>query len=90
MRAAWLPCRNAIFHYKRAIELDEWNTSTYFQFGELYELMKLPWRAVPLYRKILEIDPAHSKALDRLAALESSREEEGKKSLVSRLFSRKT
>jgi tetratricopeptide (TPR) repeat protein len=81
--------QDAVHHYQMAIELDEWNTSTYFQFGELYELMKLPWRAVPLYRKILEIDPAHSKALDRLAVLENKSEGEGKKSFVSRLFSRK-
>jgi tetratricopeptide (TPR) repeat protein len=81
--------QDAIHHYQMAIELDEWNTSTYFQFGELYELMKLPWRAVPLYRKILEIDPAHSKALDRLSVLESKPEEEGKGSFVSRLFHRK-
>jgi tetratricopeptide (TPR) repeat protein len=82
--------QDAIHHYQMAIELDPWNTSTYFQFGELYELMRLPWRAVPLYRKILEIDAAHSKALDRWAALETkSEKEEDKKSFVSRLFHRK-
>jgi len=35
--------------------------STYFQFGELYEAMGLPWRAVPLYRRVLEIDPSTPK-----------------------------
>ena len=80
--------QDAIHHYQMAIELDEWNTSTYFQFGELYEVMKLPWRAVALYNKILEIDPAHSKALERLEALEGA-EDTGKKSFVSRIFQRK-
>jgi tetratricopeptide (TPR) repeat protein len=81
--------KDAEFHFKRAIELDEWNTSTYFQFGELYESMGLPWRALPLYRKILEIDPAHSKAIERLNELESKPEEPEKQSFVGRLFRRK-
>jgi tetratricopeptide (TPR) repeat protein len=81
--------QEAVHHFSVAIEQDEWNTSTYFQFGELYELMQLPWRAVPLYRKILEIDPEHSKALERLAALEKKPGASQEKSFVSRLFSRK-
>ncbi len=82
--------QDAVHHFTVAIEQDEWNTSTYFQFGELYELMALPWRAVPLYRKILEIDPEHTKALERLAALEKKPETAQEKSFVSRLFSRKS
>jgi len=81
--------KDAIHHFSVAIEQDEWNTSTYFQFGELYEVMRLPWRAVPLYRKILEIDPEHTKALERLSALEKKSEAPREKSFVSRLFSRK-
>lgn len=83
--------QDAVRHFSLAIELDEWNTSTYFQFGELYEAMGLPWRAVPLYRRILEIDPEHTKAIERLAALESTGESEPKpeKSFLSRLFQRK-
>jgi tetratricopeptide (TPR) repeat protein len=81
--------QEAIRHFSTAIEQDEWNTSTYFQFGELYEVMRLPWRAVPLYRKILEIDPEHTKALERLAALEVKPKAAKEKSFVSRLFSRK-
>ena len=86
--------QDAVFHFQRAIELDAWNTSTYFQFAELYELMQLPWRAVPLYQKILEIDPEHNKANERLAQLEALQEAErrSKSSLgfVSRIFQRKT
>lgn len=83
--------QDAVHHFKRAIELDQWNTSTYFQFGELYEVMRLPWRAVPLYRKILEIDPEHSKALERLGTLEEQEEaHRGDRSFefVSKLFHR--
>jgi len=83
---------DAIRHFSLAIELDQWNTSAYFQFGELYETMNLPWRSVPLYRRILEIDPQHTKAIERLAAIEAQ-EQAAKpgtaKSFVSRLFQRK-
>lgn len=84
--------QDAVRHFSLAIELDEWNTSTYFQFGELYEVMHLPWRAVPLYRRILEIDPQHAKAVERLAALEpnaDSAKSKSEKSFISRLFQRK-
>jgi curved DNA-binding protein CbpA len=82
--------QEAICHFEKAIELDAWSTSVYLQFAELFEVMRLPWRAVPLYRKILEIDPAHRKASARLQELESKREERKQKSLVSRLLQRKT
>jgi tetratricopeptide (TPR) repeat protein len=83
--------QEAIHHFEKAIKLDEWNTSTYFQLAELYEVMRLPWRAIPLYRKILEIDPEHNKALGRLMALEPKKEDRLEKSFqfVSRLFHRK-
>ena len=83
--------QEATQHYETAIELDPWNTSAYFQFAELYEVMRLPWRAVPLYRKILEIDPEHNKALERLRALDKlEQEDRTEKSFVSRLFQRKS
>lgn len=83
--------QEAIHHFQKAIELDEWNTSTYFQLAELYEVMRLPWRAIPLYRKILEIDPEHKKTVERLRELEPKQEDRLEKSLqfVSRLFHRK-
>jgi tetratricopeptide (TPR) repeat protein len=90
--------QEAIQQFERAIELDDWNTSVYFQFAELYEVMHLPSSAIPLYQKILEIDPEHSKARERLREVESApkvkreEEEKGEKSVsfVSRLFHRKT
>src|SRR5882672_5215757 len=84
--------QDAVRHFSMAIELDQWNTSAYFQFGELYEVMGLPWRAVPHYRRILEIDPEHAKAIERLAALEnetSSVKPNSGKSFLSRMLHRK-
>lgn len=87
--------QEAIQEFEKAIELDARNTSVYFQFAELYEAMRLPGNAIGLYRKILEIDPEHSKARERLGEAESTlkgkRAEKGEKSvsLLSRLFHRK-
>jgi tetratricopeptide (TPR) repeat protein len=87
--------QEAIQQFEKAIELDDWNTSVYFQFAELYEVMRLPASAIPLYRKILEIDPEHSKAREGLREVESApkerRKEEDEKagSFVSRMFHRK-
>jgi len=84
--------QEAIARFEKAIELDPWGTSAYFQLGELYEVMKLPWRAVPLYQKVLEIDPEHSKAIAKLRALDTKnkRREEKSFQFVSRLFQRKS
>jgi len=85
----------AIQQFEKAIELDDWNTSVYFQFAELYEVMRLPSSAIPLYLKILEIDPEHSKARERLREVESGlklkpeEKDEKSASFVSRLFHRK-
>src|SRR6266481_6349362 len=84
--------QDAVRHFSMAIELDQWNTSAYFQFGELCEVMGLPWRAVPHYRRILEIDPEHAKAIERLAALENetaSTKPKSGKSFLSRMLHRK-
>jgi hypothetical protein len=43
------------------------NTAVFVQFAELYEEMQLPSRARPLYSKILEINPLHAQARERLA-----------------------
>ena len=60
----------AIEHFQKAIELNPWNVDAYFQWAELYEEMQLPWRARPLYSKILEINPEQPKARNRLAHLD--------------------
>jgi tetratricopeptide (TPR) repeat protein len=62
----------AIQQFERAIELDPWNTTAFVQFAELYEEMQLPSRALPLYSKVLEINPLHGKARERFVELETS------------------
>lgn len=80
---------DAVRHYEQAIALDPWNTSAYFQLGELFETMKLPWRAAPLYKKILDIDPDHSKARDRLLAIEpDAAAKQSSSTLFGRVFRR--
>ena len=62
--------REAVERLQRAIELDQWDPLAYLQLGKLYEEMQLPWRAGPLYSKVLEMDPGHSVARQRLAAID--------------------
>jgi len=80
--------REAVEHFQRAIELDRWNPLTYLQLGELYEAMQLPWRAGPLYSKILEMDPIHDVARQRLAAIDDKANKNARLATVS-LFSKK-
>ena len=80
--------REAIEHFEKAIELDPWNTGAYLQFGELYEAMQLPWRAEPLYAKILEYDPVHKLARQRLARVSSKEKKKGAGKLVG-IFTKK-
>jgi tetratricopeptide (TPR) repeat protein len=82
--------REAVEHFQKAIELDQWNTDAYLQCGELYEIMQLPWRAASLYSKILEFDPGHVLARQRLARSESKDTAKSKKKpRLARLFSKK-
>jgi curved DNA-binding protein CbpA len=80
--------REAVEHFQRAIELDRWNPLTYLQLGELYEAMQLPWRAGPLYSKILEMDPIHDVARQRLAAIDDKANKNERLATAS-LFSKK-
>ena len=59
----------AVQQFEKAIELDPFDSAAYLQFGELYEQMRLPWRARSLYVKVLEMDPSHSVAKARIAKL---------------------
>ncbi len=82
--------REAVEHFQKAIELDQWNASAYVQLGELYEAMQLPWRAETLYSKVLEFDPEHAIARQRLVRLNSK--EKKKQTTGARMagiFSRK-
>jgi tetratricopeptide (TPR) repeat protein len=77
----------AVTHYEKAIELDPWNTAAIFQFAELFEEMKLPWRAIALYKKVLDIDPDHAKAREKLRKLDAvGPEKKDSPTLLGRLF----
>jgi tetratricopeptide (TPR) repeat protein len=68
--------QEAVQEFERAIELNPWDTGTYMQFAELYESMQLISRARSLYSKVLDINPLHLQATERLAALGGERAEE--------------
>jgi hypothetical protein len=78
----------AIQQFEKAIELDPFDASAYLQFGVLYEQMRLPWRARTLYSKVLEIDPTHRAANERLASLDADEKKKPSPKLAS-LFSGK-
>lgn len=61
--------REAVQHFEKAMELDPWNPGPFLKFAELHEAMQLPWRAEPLYRKVLEIDPENFLAKQGLARI---------------------
>ena len=80
--------REAVDHFEKAIEIDAWNITVRFQLAALYEEMKLPWRARPQYQKILEIDAANAKALEKLRVLDGEPGKNGmsKRSFVNRIL----
>jgi curved DNA-binding protein CbpA len=79
----------AIEHFQKAMELDPWRESIYTAFGELLEIMQLPGRARAIYSKLLEISPAHAKAVGRMAALDAQEKAEKPSGLISEWFRRK-
>jgi curved DNA-binding protein CbpA len=83
--------KEAVEQFQKAIKLDPLSIPTYLQFGQLYEDIQLPWRARPLYQKVLEIDPAQAEARKRLCAIDAEEEKKEPKGapFVSRLLSRK-
>lgn len=80
--------RDSVEHFQRAIELDQWDPFAYLQLGELFEAMQLPWRAGPLYSKVLEMDPGHSVARQRLAVIDGKANKKAGLAMSS-LFSKK-
>jgi tetratricopeptide (TPR) repeat protein len=70
--------KEAIEEFQRAIELDPLNTVPYIQFAELCESMQLSSRACLLYSKVLEVNPLHAKARERLAELGATQRTGGK------------
>ena len=80
--------REAVEHFEKAIEIDPTNITARFQFGQLYEEMGLPWRAQLQYQKIVEVDPEHGKARERLMALDAASGAKPKAGLMDRVLRR--
>jgi tetratricopeptide (TPR) repeat protein len=80
--------REAVQHFEKAIELDPWNAGAYLKFAEMHEAMQLPWRAEPLYYKVLEIDPENFLAKQGLARIRLV-EKKKKASKMVGIFSKK-
>ena len=79
----------AVEHFQQAIDLDPWRESVYVQFAELLETMSLPRRASTVYSKLLEINPEHVDACERLAILGIEEKDDKHPTLVSRILGRK-
>jgi tetratricopeptide (TPR) repeat protein len=80
----------AVEHFEIAIKLDRWREPVYIQFAELLEEMQLPERSREVYLLLLEFNPMHAKARERLAALPGPPEVERRSSRVPHLFGRKS
>lgn len=74
--------------FEKSLELDAWNMSVRLQLADLYEDMKLPWRARPHYEKVIELDPENTKARARLEKLDadSGGNGTGKRSFIDRML----
>jgi tetratricopeptide (TPR) repeat protein len=81
--------KEAITHFRKAIELDPWREPVYIQFAELCEKMELAELTHAIYSKLLEVNPAHPEALERLAAIEAAQKGQKSPGLVSQLLGKK-
>ncbi len=80
----------AIEQFQKAIDLDPWRESVYVAFAELFESLQLTGRARAVYSKLLEINPTHPKACERLAALVAQEKGEKPSARISHLFRKKS
>jgi tetratricopeptide (TPR) repeat protein len=78
----------AVEHFQIAIKLDRWREPVYIQFAELLEEMHRPERAREVYLLLLEFNPLHAKARERLAALPGAPRVEKHSSRVPHWFGR--
>ena len=60
----------AIEQFERAIRLDSLNIAAHFEYAQLLEQLKFPLRARPHYVRVLDLDPRHLEARERLDELE--------------------
>jgi tetratricopeptide (TPR) repeat protein len=89
---ATLPRYNdeAIEHFQTAIDLDPWKESVYVELAELFERMQLLSRARIVYSKLLEINPTHARASERVATLRARPKGDRPSALISHLFGGKS
>jgi tetratricopeptide (TPR) repeat protein len=82
--------REALEQFEMAIQIDPRNLSAHLHYGELLEYLKSPWQAKAAYLRVLEVDPNHREALDRLSRLSASAPRpSARKSLLRRLTGRR-
>ncbi|HXN20533.1 MAG TPA: DnaJ domain-containing protein [Candidatus Binatus sp.] len=80
----------AIEHFQAAIKLDPWREPIYLHFAELLEEMQLPERASEIYSQLLEFNPLHIQAREKLAELTSQTQTAKHSSRIPHLFGRKS
>jgi len=80
----------AIEHFRKSIDLDPWKEPIYVQLAELLEKLQLPASAGAVYSKLLEINPTHATACERLAALKAEEKHEEPSAWISQLFGGKS
>lgn len=64
--------REALEQFEIAIQIDPYDVAAHFDYAQALEKMKLLWRARQHYRRVLEIDPQHADARERLARLDGA------------------
>jgi curved DNA-binding protein CbpA len=82
--------QEAIEHFQAAIKLDPWREPIYLQFAELLQEMQLPERAGEVYSQLLEFNPLHVQAREKLAELTSQTQTAKHSSRIPHLFGRKS
>lgn len=82
--------REAIDQFEMAIELDPHNLTAHLYYAELLEQLKLPGRARAHYLRVLELDPNHREARQRLSRLDATAPRASSRpSLLGRLTGRR-
>jgi hypothetical protein len=76
-------------YHHEAIDLDPWREPVYVQLAEPLEKMHFPGRACAIYSKLLEINPTHARARERLAALQVEEKGEKRSAWIPHFFGRK-
>ena len=80
----------AVEQFEKAIRLDSLNVAAHFEYASLLEQLKFPLRARAYYVRVLELDPRHLQARERLTELDvKSPRTLSRTSLLTRLTGRR-